>query len=453
MFNFGIIERYISLFGVWMNLTIQIFQEQAWIDVAELSILDAGQQSVELEYIQPYLIEHIFEQLGTACGVNYPVEIIKTYRSNKLFGFLDDILPSGWSRRFWIARLDISHLSVWEQNKTLLQKATIAPVGNLRIKEAVPFDINEYDKPRFFTVDDVVERDIDFLEYAQELGAISGGATGAGGEAPKLLVRLTDSHEVWIDALQNDIECLDQHYIVKFPRGKRSQRDCDILRAEFIYLQELNALGISAIDVNKTMLIEGEKYPSLWLPRFDVTYFQAVNHLGMESVYSILEKGSGAVLNHFEVIDELVVKLSATGGFNVAEFVIDWVKRDLLNVMFANSDNHGRNFAFIKDKQTITLSPVYDFAPMRADPDGVVRSIKWGQPYEIAGEFDWKGIVNQLEKYVESDVLWYELRALAKKLVGLKQRLKDEGIPQAFLDIPVLGMNTIESRLERWQLI
>ena len=44
---------------------------------------------------------------------------------------------------------------------------------------------------RYFSKEDVAERNIDFLEYAQQMGAISSGATGAGGEAPKLLIRVS----------------------------------------------------------------------------------------------------------------------------------------------------------------------------------------------------------------------------------------------------------------------
>jgi serine/threonine-protein kinase HipA len=53
-------------------------------------------------------------------------------------------------------------------------------------------------------------------------------------------------------------------------------------------------------------LIEGEKYPSLWLPRFDVEWHNQQWHRhGLESVYSVLNKASGSHLNHFEVIENL----------------------------------------------------------------------------------------------------------------------------------------------------
>ncbi len=65
------------------------------------------------------------------------------------------------------------------------------------------------------------------------MGAISSGATGAGGEAPKLLIRVSQDQQVWIDTYQNSFDEPDQHYLVKFPRNNRSAIDCDILRTEY----------------------------------------------------------------------------------------------------------------------------------------------------------------------------------------------------------------------------
>ncbi|MCG2937648.1 type II toxin-antitoxin system HipA family toxin, partial [Escherichia coli] len=81
---------------------------------------------------------------------------------------------------------------------------------------------------RYFTVADVADRNIDFLEYAQQMGAISGGATGAGGEAPKLLIRVSPEQQLWIDTYQQNFEQPDQYYLVKFPRNNRSEIDCNI---------------------------------------------------------------------------------------------------------------------------------------------------------------------------------------------------------------------------------
>ncbi|MBO1927572.1 HipA domain-containing protein [Thiomicrorhabdus sp. 6S2-11] len=436
-----------------MIFTLQIFHHQVWQDAASLAV-DLETRQVSLEYLDGYKVAYLFENLETACSVNYPVEIFQTYRRQGWFGFIDDILPSGSSRRYWLQKLGIAELSVWQQDLQLLQEAVIAPVGNLRIKEAVPEKFEDSLQQKRFSIQEVISLNIDFLEYAQEMGAVSGGATGAGGEAPKLLVRQSDDQQIWIDTYQDDLDNLDQHYLVKFPRGRGALRDRQILQAEYAYLQELHRLQMNAIDISKTRLeIEGEAM-SLWLPRFDVCYQSGkVEHFALESVFSILEKPAGSVLNHFDVIDGVCDKLRNAQTFDSEAFVREWVKRDFLNVIFANSDNHGRNSALIKKHGHIELSPIYDFAPMRADLEQIVRTIKWGRPYEAGGEFDWQGIVDQLNELTDTERLWQEMRQLASQLLGLKQRLVEYGVDEDFLEIPVLGMNTIDARLQRWQLL
>lgn len=71
-------------------------------------------------------------------------------------------------------------MSSAQQDSVLLRHGTIAPVGNLRIRESLPETRSDNLSKQRFTVTDVIERQVDFLEYAQQMGAASGGATGAG---------------------------------------------------------------------------------------------------------------------------------------------------------------------------------------------------------------------------------------------------------------------------------
>ncbi len=455
----------IFLIGVARVLTVQIFHNGRWDDAATIAFPspDAGRGgALQLEYEQAYALGWQFHDNAHACSLVLPVDLMRVYRSPRWFGFLDDIMPAGASRRYWVSKLDLGHLSESQQDYALLRFGTIAPVGNLRIKESLPElpQDSVLDQLRF-TVSDVVERHTDFLEYAQEMGAASGGATGAGGEAPKLLIRCSRDDQVWVDTFQNDLTTTDTHYLVKFPRGSRTQDDCDLLRTEYCYYLELAALGMDTVDVGKMRLIEGERYPTLWLPRFDVKFIDGqLTHYGLESVYSILNKGPGAHLNHFETLRALISGLEQQHSvvelgraFDGASFAIEWVKRDLLNVVFGNSDNHGRNTALLKSATDIWLSPIYDFAPMKADPEGVTRTMKWGAPYEQGGQFDWHGIAQQLSDFVEPEQLIREMRVLCRQLVGLKSRLINLGAPREFLAKPVLGFDHLDATLKRWDLL
>ncbi|MGU0057523.1 hypothetical protein ACVXG7_28935 [Enterobacter hormaechei] len=97
--------------------------------------------------------------------------------------------------------------------------------------------------------------------------------------------------------MQNELDNRDRYYLVKYPRGNRTEVDCNILRAEFHYYHELNAMGFSTTPVEQCAE-EGSHYPSLWLPRFDIVRNEQdqLVRLGMESVYSLLQKATGTLL-------------------------------------------------------------------------------------------------------------------------------------------------------------
>jgi serine/threonine-protein kinase HipA len=448
-----------------MRLTLQIHFGRVWHDAAEISLQDPERGvhgPSRLRYATDYAVEWMFHDERHAASLVLPVELMLTHESPRWFGFLEDIMPAGASRRFWVDFLGIHHLSTGRQDAELLARGTIAPVGNLRIKEAVPDNsLRDSLGERRFPVKSVVERDIDFLEYAQQMGAASGGATGAGGEAPKLLLRLAEDEQVWIDTWQEEVHRPDQPMLVKFPRGRRTDDDCDILRAEYHYYQELALLGIDTVETGAMRLMEGERYPSLWLPRFDMHHHDGVwIRYGLESVYSLMGAAPGSFLRHGETLRRLVGLLQAQyrvrelgEPFEASAFVIEWVRRDLLNIAFGNSDNHGRNTALLKRPEGIWLSPVYDFAPMRADPEGVTRTTQWGPPLEAGGEYDWYAIAESLSDLVDPDQLMEALRRLAVDLNGLDERLAGRGVPTRILDMPSVGLRTLGTRLKRWGLL
>lgn len=395
-----------------------------------------------------------------ACSLTFPPSLFDVQTRNSWFSWIDDIRPAGASERYWADHLNLGHLTASQRVYDLLWQGTIAPIGNLRIKEALPerppgSKLNEMR----FTVAQVAERDGDFLSYAQTMGAAVGGATGAGGEAPKFLLRVSPQEEVWIDTYQDDFSQTDAHYLVKFPRNKRTADDCDILRAEFYYYHELQGLGINTIHTAGMRLIEGERYPSLWLPRFDreISPQGQVQVFGVESIYAITERPAASALNHFDVIRQVVNKLGTYPQFDSGGFIGEWLRRDFLNVVFGNADNHGRNHAFLKTPTVLALSPIYDFAPMKADPEGIMRSITWGSPFEEGAHFNWRQICAEVAAVYSAETderkLFGDLQQLAAKLVGMRARLEHRGVPKRILDYPSLHFATLEQKLEQWELI
>lgn len=446
------------------QLTLQIQHHGQWHNAAVLIFPapEKGRQGpVRLGYETDYALDWLQRDDEHACSLTLPVELMFTHEAPRWFALFDDLMPGGAARRYWVEQLGLGNLPSHAQDFELLRRGTIAPTGNLRIKEALPtLPPNSLLADLRFALADVVDRQTDFIEYAQQMGAVSGGATGAGGEAPKLLLRCSAQDEIWIDTFQDEYTCPDRHYLVKFPRNRRSAMDCDILRAEYHYYQELAALGVDTIDIKGMRLLEGEHFPSLWLPRFDRTFTPGTTIFhGLESVYSLLNKPAGALLDQFTALRTLVKLLRRQyrvsefqQAFDTQAFVLEWVRRDLLNVAFGNSDNHGRNTALLKRPEGMWLAPVYDFAPMRADPEGVIRGMRWGSPWEEGGRFDWHGIARALADLAEPDALLANLGTVARHLYGLRERLAARGVPVKLLDLPALGLATLEHRLREWKL-
>jgi len=444
------------------TLTVQINFNFAWHDVAIMEFPEFLDSNLcRLDYDFDHASAFYQQFANTAISVRLPIDTMPI-RQSRWFRFLDDIMPAGSGRKYWAGKLCLENTEFLQRNFELLSKGTIAPIGNMRIKESLPIKVHNF--PVTFTVDDVCRLQVDFIEYAQQNGAAAGGATGAGGAAPKLLLRCNSDDEVWIDTFQDDPTNLDTHYLVKFPRGVKGI-DKDILRAEYHFYHELASLGFDTISVRKMRLEESVNGPSLWLPRFDTVIINdQVQLLGMESVYSILDEAPGTPMFHGEVIRRLLdvfndsEKYGSTETFlhnddGQAEFVIEWVRRDLLNIAFGNSDNHGRNTSFIKNSDTIFLSPIYDFAPMKADPETVTRIFTWGSTLELGGEYNFQNIAMSLNDLVEPQRLLDALRETAKNLLGLKERLSDRSVPDSILNFPSMSYQNLEEKFKRWGLL
>lgn len=138
--------------------------------------------------------------------------------------------------------------------------------------------------------------------------------------------------------------------------------------------------------------------------------------------------------------------------FDIPGFVTEWVRRDLLNIIFGNSDNHGRNTAFVKAENQIMLSPVYDFAPMKADPEGIPRTLKWSLTCE-SGDYNFNTIAQTLAEWIPPATLLDALHETAVQLIDLPERLAARGVPEQIMEMPAMGFHYIPDKLSRWGLL
>lgn len=392
------------------------------------------------------------ERADRAVSWLHPVSFV-SYFTDRWPRFLDDLLPGGAARTWWIRHLGLRDAAESEIDGTLLRDHTIAPIGNVRVGVAPAGESSS----RRFHVEDIVEREPTFLDTAYQAGVSIGGATGAGGEAPKLLLRRSADDEVWIDTDQQDAGP-DAWVLVKFARNKRTRLDANILRAEAAYYRVLAELGLDTVPIEGLEIRESKDStigPSLWMRRFDVARDGegTVVRLGVESVYSIMDRAPGSRLSYWEVLDALErVLCEQPGGIPFADLAFEVLRRDLLHVLLGNTDNHGRNMAILRTPDGCRLAPMYDVAPMRLDSEMIVRTSRWPGD-ENAGAPDFRQIVRRFDTRLDVDVLWERLCAFSSQLVPLRRLLLEAGAPLQIVDARPLALDTIPTQLKNWGLL
>jgi len=439
-----------------VRLTLQIYAEGKWQDAMLLTV-DTPQLGFESRcsfgYDQRYLVEHLDEMatpFATSVSARFPLQW-EGGRAQSAPAFVHDIAPAGAAKRFLMARIGGDKPADVSADLFLLMRSTPASIGHMRIKESI--EALDDRTPMGFERDEVVRRDNRFLEYAYEQGAAISGATGAGGEAPKLLLTENQDGLLFPDAVLDDKQ-VKQHWFVKFARNKGTQTDQDILRSEFHYYKALQTLGIDTVAKSGLSLEEASK-PSVWMHRFDrrVTA-QGVERYAVESIYSLAGVSvAGSAMAHREVVTLLVELWREAGQSNqVPALVSEYLKRDLLNKILGNSDNHGRNTSIIREVNALRLAPIYDLAPMVMDDEGITRTTKWPRELERAGDVDWRGVCHLLGDLVDSEKLFEDLREAAQQLSALPDILNASGLPAVTMNHPGIALKHLPQRLKEWGL-
>jgi serine/threonine-protein kinase HipA len=257
----------------------------------------------------------------------------------------------------------------------LLMAGAGNPIGHLRVKEAAQWLDAHAGATRGFTDQEVAQRGDEFSEYLASYGLFVAGSSGVQGEWPKVLLTRAKDGLLYLDHTLPDEQAV-QHYIVKFGRGTDRQL-ASILRHEASYMTLAQQLGLRV----HAPLVLRER--ALFIPRFDrVMQGDQVQRLAQESIATLTGMpGFESVPTH----DQVCVALLRHCTDPQAE-VLEYIKRDVVNLALGNKDNHARNTAVQRNfNGHIALTPLYDFAPMYLHPDGIARRIRWegndgGQP-------------------------------------------------------------------------
>ena len=412
---------------------LEVHAEGAWRTAAEVRVDDtaAGPHSPSrLEYNVDY-VDAMGQALGTrdlrAVSCRHPV----TYEEvvlDRWPAFLLDIIPSGAGRRWWEARLGLPNLprSDW----ALLLEGGGNPVGNVRVAGAAAAAAGQPEHPGFERTE-VLERGAEFIEYAHQHGAWIAGGSGAGGDAPKLLLREDDCGMLHADGSLDDARTR-KAWFVKFPR---SSRDADrmILRAEAAYHRIAKQLGA------RTSAAPTWESDAFFMLRFDrIVEASSVQRLGLESLYALAGVTDWGATVSKEVLAATVARFVTEPRGELHELLL----RDVLDVALGNTDNHGRNTAVSKSIDgRIELSPLYDFAPMVLDPQGIARVCRWRA--EDSGFPDYASVAEELGRHgLDASATKRWLVELGDRVAELPALMKEE-------DIPPFVVDALERRIAR----
>jgi len=254
-----------------------------------------------------------------------------------------------------------------------------------------------------------------FIEYARGHGAPVSGSTGVQGDAPKFLLTLDYKNHWHADGVLPDSQAL-KHFIIKFPRGHLDS-DKAVLRNEAAYYQVAKVAGLRVHALPEYI------NNTLFIPRFDrKTEQKKVLRYGQESLCSLAGVADFGQAIPMEILCDAFMPHVTHPKQELKEFLL----RDVMNVALGNTDNHARNTAISKYPDgIIALSPLYDFAPMILDEQGIARSSRWSEG-ELSGFPEWGMIADIVAKrFATYHVTSEELRRLFFDFAKLTEQLPD----------------------------
>lgn len=438
------------------SITLQIHSEGHWRDAVVVSFDSPGdslRSRCTIHYLPEYLVDQ-FIQLGTvkapAVSANLPLEW--DIRRELAPAFLHDIIPAGAARRHVLSGMAVPPgMSI---DLFLLQQFTAAPIGNMRIKSAAETLYLTNEVTGGSTRAEVVQEGMGFLDQARESGWPIIGALGAGGVAQKMLLVEDAWGQFYPNGALDDADVC-RHWFVKFPRNNATKLDRDILHSEYCFYRALGVLGIDTI-AGEGLAYEAAKVPSIWMQRFDrKVSSRGIERIGVESMYSLCGITQSVIrMDHVDVVDRLAKAwIAADQESEIPDMISEYLRRDLINLIVGNTDNHCGNLSILRSKERVSFAPVYDLAPMLLDIEGIVRRTRWPTAMERLGSVDWAAVCTHFAHWANPEWLLDRLRADACLLLALPDLLLDLGLPQEVWRSPLIPLSRLENTFRSWKLM
>jgi serine/threonine-protein kinase HipA len=419
-----------------MQCHFQIFHDDAWHDCASLTLLEPAGGDPRTAAMFEYDLDYAFFQPGGGpVSLRFPV----TAEMQKLAqwpAFIFDLIPQGGGRSYLLGQLKLADGPA--ADFPLMCAGAFNPIGRVRIAEAVQYyarHIARHDTGAplaGFSLEQIVGRGDVFNERMLIHSMLAAGTLGVQGAAPKYLLT-TDHAGLWhADGALADMHAA-AHFIVKRPRGK-SASDAKVLRNEAAYMTVASAMGLRTAG---TLRYQDD---TLFIPRFDrIIQGGKVLRLHQESAASLAGVvGFDAAPSQFELLQALRAVVSD----KTAE-TIEFLKRDILNLAMRNTDNHARNTAVQQVGAEVRLTPLFDFAPMYLDPDGIPRAARWYHPDTQKELHDWPTILATIAMPdAERQQIRRTLYGFGQQLTALERYMQEAAVDDdiiAFLRPHIAG--------------
>lgn len=409
-----------------MRSTIEIYRHGEWVKAAEFSAAHSGHRAT-FEYLPEYVFLDHAKPISFALPLTMDRSGVDGETGYPLCPpFLLDMVPYGRGRELLAREIGVAGT---EDNDLLLaQHGAFNPVGHVRLDTAVAFYEQrkalhvEYSKG--FTLEEILARPDEFREHIFVHEMLSAGSAGLQGAAPKFLLTQSKSNLWFADAALHDFDA-ESHWLVKMPRGKQ-ESDFVILRNEAAYMEVAERCGLRV--AGKPMLHDD----MLFLKRFDrvPTANGNVDRLHQETLASL----AGLYDHGLQTSLFVLVEAFRPHVTDVVAEVVEFMKREILNVAMRNHDNHARNTSVQRLVDgTVRLTPLYDFAPMYLDRSIGARGCRWQKG---KGEiFDWNEVVEELsiDTSAKGDVL-IALRDFGEVVANLPGIMADCGVDKKVIE-------------------
>lgn len=384
------------------EVAIEIHHNGAWHQAAQYRRNQC--LTYDIDYVVRFMDEnHPMARVGLDFDINF-----EEHSRDQWPPFFFDIIPAGAARAAWLKRQGLADSEDAETDWTLLCFAANFSPGNIRIASAVErFTLTAHPG---FTREEIIERNIEFIDYAEANGAIVAGASSVQGQSPKFLL-VQDLNGRWHAEGALPEEKIKKHWLVKFPRH-RLDADRLVLKNEAPYYEVARDFGLK---VGTPLWYEAD---TLFIERFDRNIQgQQVVRYGLESALSICGwSGFGPGITNDQICHAMARLLKQP-----QPDIIEFLRRDMLNLALGNVDNHGRNTAYLKTPWETSISPLFDFAPMFMDPEGIPRAARWEAEKRMAMP-DWGEVA---ESICCPGLAADEICALLKQDVAKVERLPE----------------------------